>query len=559
MKILIKKLGAVTALLLLGFSLVLTAAEPSVSPPPKVVPAACPQQLAATSKRFPRLRRGLSITWGAVQTVHAFLEGQPRLWNHLANEPQKKKWVWRLYQDWLHPVVRFLSPIWLPRANTPTFPVFKRLWNNQNYEPTPGEWEMLDRHKARGVFEEKRAFMQRHPYWSKFRYVFGGTLEFARIATIVLALNFSNHILDGGSPTVHEYVNAPQYQLKKNQVRLLNETVPFPHTAIQIGDRVYSYGITHMSRSLMNEYLRHREIRRMVLAERARQGLPPPPEDPVAPGSSAQIKAWGAKTGEKALDALGLSSLPQSVQAVTLNLSEEEVNRLQRYLELQVGKQYANNTMVNDCTTMVVRALEENTRIRVSGLIDASPAQTAFYFAFQKTMGADWVGPMYQITVEEPSHPHLARNLYINILESKLFIDLVVFNQANRAYIELMYDREALQHHDPVTLQVLADFEVQYSQDVETDKQLVLWEEVTIPSLEKRALSGVDVEEGVAAVAASINDYFNDKLALADDLLAQPTLERLDILKYQVRKKILETKRIEFLGRLTRLQTPARG
>ncbi len=562
-----RHIGVFFALWLLGSSSFLTAADlPSGELAKVAAGGSCGQELnelATSAKYFPRTRRVFGIGWQSLQSIHGFLQAQPRLWNHVSQEPNWGKKPLRLYQDWFHPVIRFLSPLWLPRANTPTFSIFKKLWRNRDYTPTDEEWAILDRYSARKNFETKKAFMARHPYWTAIRKGFGRTLETARIATLILALNLMHQQIEGGTPNVDQYLSQPQYALAPNQVRILNDLVPFPHAAIQIGDRVYSYGQTHLSRSTVNEYLRNRQIRKLVEAERIRRGEPEPIDDHEIPrGSSATVRQFGGALGEAIIKTLGLDKLPQSLQAVTLNLTEAEVKKLQRYFEMQVGKQYPNATMVNDCATMGVRALQENTSLQISGpgdfiayrAIDASPSQLSLYFAARKSLGAKWVGPIYQITVEEESHPHLLRNSYINVLESKVFIDLVVFNQVNRLYIDAVYDSESLQFHDAVTKQVLADFRAEYVANVNADKQIRLWETLKIPLLHERSVSGQDVEASIRTLSASMNHYFDEKIAEADAFLELTTLERLDILKYEVIKRELELKRLELTLKLAQIQ-----
>ena len=150
-----------------------------------------------------------------------------------------------------------------------------------------------------------------------------------------------------------------------------------------------------------------------------------------------------------------MANLPRSVQVVTLKLTPEEKANLRRDLELSMGMRYTNETMVNDCGTMIVRALRRHTSINVPRYLDAFPNTIAMHFALRKALGDSQVGDFAQVAIDQADRPmqHLVRNLYINIMEAKVFLYLLPQNAYFREWLEIYHrDNPELQYYDPETL-----------------------------------------------------------------------------------------------------------
>jgi hypothetical protein len=151
----------------------------------------------------------------------------------------------------------FISPLPVSFVKLPTDGIFLKLWRSGDYEPTADEWAQLDRYKLRQIFVQKRSFMQRHPYWVRVQQAFVYGRRTLIAASLALALN---HGIHAGVPIDRAtYMNDARYQLGPTQIQLLNESVPFPHTAIRMGDKVYSYGYTHLNVRPVSQYLMNKE------------------------------------------------------------------------------------------------------------------------------------------------------------------------------------------------------------------------------------------------------------------------------------------------------------
>jgi len=349
---------------------------------------------------------------------------------------------------------RFLTSFALPRVNGPVDDIFHKQYRSGGvYEPTPKEWERLDEVQARDSFKQKRDFLRHHLNWARFRRWVGYTAYGLFIAAQASVANFALHNMMSEPVTTAEFLNEAQHRLRDYQVRIYNETVPFPHLAIEIGGTVYSYGQTHMTVKSSTEYLRVQEIQALLEKDNNSQ-----PE-----GSWNNTLNQSGKLFSPIANNVG----PRSVQMVTLNLTKEGHARLQRFFETSTAKRYRNSTFVMDCATMVKYALEDSTGVPIPPMIDASPSLMNNYLAALKTMqlknknGEPLVGKIQQVTSAEQGPPDqqniLLRNLFINNAEANLVIQLLPVTIPHRMYKELRYGEGGMQYWQPEVLQVMEE------------------------------------------------------------------------------------------------------
>lgn len=149
----------------------------------------------------------------------------------------------------------------------------------------------------------------------------------------------------------YETTMAVVHPLKDTQIEILNETAPFPHTAIRIGDMVYSHGVTTLTATPIDLYINSHRLK----------------QEGAVNGSS------GAKfLNDSLLKKFG--EMDRSIDSVVLNLDHTTVLKLRNELMTQVNKDYKNQTFVNSCATMLVRVLQEqNVEISLP-FLDASPS-----------------------------------------------------------------------------------------------------------------------------------------------------------------------------------------
>ena len=234
-----------------------------------------------------------------------------------------------------------LNPILiLPRIKTETELIFENQWSDSSYKPSEEEILTLKKHKAEEAYNKKSKFMSKHPYWTKFRQTLAGLATTFIILNSVAGINHSVHMHDGGVISYKTYTEHREYKLEKNQVRILNENVPFPHLAIQIGEKVYSYGQTHLTGRNTFEYFQAKKINEAQLAYIENNNIALPANNNKDTSSIASIKKGASDILAGAAETLGVSEWPRSVEAITLNLTEAEVSKLQRELELNMAKRY---------------------------------------------------------------------------------------------------------------------------------------------------------------------------------------------------------------------------
>lgn len=367
-----------------------------------------------------------------------------------AKEVGWKKKALRALQSFYNGPLRFLVPApILPRINTPTDTIFIKQSENPQMWLSPAEQQTLKKYDAEDAFEQRKEFLTSRPLWSRFR-------RWVRIAAVAMlttnsamAINYGLHLsAPGALVPANEFLAASEQRLGTKQVRIYNETVPFPHMAIEMGGVVYSYGQTHMRTTAVREYLLADDINRMM-RERF--------------GATNEPKTWV----EKGFALTGLSHLNRSVQMITLNLTQEQHDQLKRNLELATGKAYRNITFSMDCATMIVLALKGVDAVYIPEIIDASPSVVMMYLAALKSLGAlnadgqPLVGEIQQVSSEAVQNPdlHVLRNLYINAMEGQLFTVLLPYNAVPRVYLEARYGKDGFQYWNPEVRAVIESWQ----------------------------------------------------------------------------------------------------
>jgi len=423
----------------------------------------------------------------------------------------------------LYRLVQWASPVPLPDLKTPTGSIFKKQWQDPSYAPTTTEVEVLKKYKALETFEEKKDFMSQHPKWTTFRkWIQKGAKAFVTV-NLILALNQSLH-MSGGMVDVNTYLNDPGMRPQDSQVQLIVDVVPFPHMAIRNGDKIYSYGVSHMTVRPVTTYMRADEINK-IYAEQFKE------TDTRGP-----IKRIIGK----------LVDLPRSAQVITLNLTPQERHRLKRDLEMSTGMHYHNNTMVNDCATMVFRALRKDTSVSVSPLIDSFPSEIAMYFSMLKSAGSSQVGPIYQVAIGRSEAPvyHLIRNTYINMIEAKMMVAMIPYNEVSRIWMEVVYGSEGFQYRDPLVQVEINSWRDDVRSYMESKAQIQTFR----MKVARFAREGTQASR--AELAGVIQDYFQGQLLEARQIVSQPDTDFKDVILNQYRIELLEQERAQLLRTL---------
>lgn len=482
---------------------------------------------APSKSALDKVKFGFSKCRNAIQTLGQFVSPIESI-DHFTHESTKSAKVLRGLQDLAIFAEVFLTPLPRTLIGSPTKKIFYRLWKNPKYEPNEADLKILKKYKALEIFKRKKEFMLRWPRWVKFQRV---TVEFRRWALMVSLGLALNHQLQVGATTVvnrDQFLTSPAYALQPNQVQIINEVVPFPHTALRLGDKVYSYGFSHLAVRPVREYLINKSEADLYFLQQAQQE-----------GSSFySLVTPFAKTLENA---------PRSVQVITLNLSAEEYAALHRDLEMSTGNAYCNITFVNDCTTMALRSLDENAGVFSSRFFDASPSQTAFYFSAAESLGSSRVARIDQVAIDRTDAPamHIIRNFSINVMESKFFIDLFLWNQGHRLWVDLTKSKNELQYREADVQQEIDSWQKIVDAEIDADDQISVFDRL-IRNIEPITEDTPKTELIKNQVARIFESMIDESLSM----MKTPSASFKDIVQNRMKALALISRYKVFLDRL---------
>lgn len=295
---------------------------------------------------------------------------------------------------------------------------------------SPEDAEFLIEHNLVDAFERRGKFLVEHPKLRLLRLSeknLGQTAQWLSYSAALILLFSSDDEDTVTLPELGRELEQSERKIgpKPDEIQLLNTLSPLPHLAIRIGDQVYSYGIDQMKVWPVMEYLSL---------------------DPIA-------RRAAKKNSGKSSDSGNLFDIihPASIQATTIKLGANDVKKLQAYLEAQNNKIYLNKTGVNDCATMVIRALKQNTKLDdpFLRLIDSSPSQITMSLAALKAMGDNRITKIQTIlqTQTDRTDWHKLRNAWENKIESSFFLNPAIFaaNQISRYHLDQSYGIDQLQ------------------------------------------------------------------------------------------------------------------
>lgn len=353
------------------------------------------------------------------------------------------------------PLRYLLTFVPLPKKLDSIGRIFENQLKNPNYILSEQEVALLKSSNSYDAYLTNQRFQNNSKNWQALRRFAGRAFVTAFAAHLVVVANWSMHLTKPESVRpIDHFLDRQEYRLQSNQVRIYNESVPFPHMAIEIDGKVYSYGQTHLEVKTAREYLLIEKIRAKAI-EKA--GVQRPAED-------------GSVNIGKVFQLTGLDQLPRSVQMVTLNLNSLQKDQLKRRLEMSTFSRYQNHTFAMDCATMVAKALSDSTDIPIPFFehmpvpIDASPSVMMMYFGLLKSMGIknsdgnQLVGDVGQVAIDRPNEirMHQLRNLYINSMESRLFLTFFHWNVGIRGYVNVRYGVDQFQFLEPEVRQSLS-------------------------------------------------------------------------------------------------------
>lgn len=348
-----------------------------------------------------------------------------------------------------------------------------------------------------------------------------GTKKAYQATVVTATLLFSLHTMGNVAETVQSkpvYIESSRtvdsaIPLRDDQIQILNETTPFPHMAIRIGNMVYSHGMEALTQMPVDLYLRVQLLQQL----------------PKDAGTSAKIMSAAGKQ--------------RVVDSVVLNLDKETVLRIRDQLLSETNKDYKNKTFVNSCSSMVVRVLKEE-GIDVSvPFLDASPSMVLSQLALQNMQGAlnkegkPLVDGVYDLHYSKNESRHVARDFLVREIEGgvQLQIYSLPFRAMDRVQMNLQNPNLNDFYKDNPELQkALNNIRAQAKDDLD------MIQEYDMYSIEKDAL----VQKGASAQEIS---ELGKKYGPAFDQYIQQYREELKNTSLSYSDYYLTQYKIEFL------------
>lgn len=308
---------------------------------------------------------------------------------HFYREPGLSAQMMQLARDLMTPALRFMLPWGGFFIKTPTSKIFSKLRNGQALDVH--DQMLIARYKIESEVSQKQAFVRKYPSATLAVSVLQRALEGIKLVIVAAAMHFSFELLanEDAVQSTQSFVNAGT---ARGRIQLLIESTPFPHTALNINGRVYSFGVERLEVFSLAEYM---------TTHRARQSAEP-------------------------------GFLQRGVTVVDIHFEPERVAKIVSQLESQSFKRYVNKTCTHDCSTMAMKALGFENR-----LFDASPSFSAMFLGLQKRLGDPTVGKI-SLVVDDPDYKYslVARNTYIGMMDAMLIYRGFLYFQGERAAVE---------------------------------------------------------------------------------------------------------------------------
>lgn len=464
---------------------------------------------------FEKLDEGYRVRWGADRDP-----GAPVGMNELLSRrygAASRTFARGIYNG---PIRFFLGGL-PPKLRSEAGQILNRVWWDPEVRLTEAENQVIDRAGLREMLERQRAFGREHPAWRKAK---GVTWSARQLGALFVGIMFLL-TLDQERESFGNMMTTEEYSLlaetDKPIVHLLIETVPFPHLALRIGSRVFSYGVSDFSATSVARYFSH---------------LP-------TQGTGDERKDGALQRAiEAATRVFGIED--RTTRFVELNLSRQEADALRRDLEMQTGKTYQNYTGLNDCSSMIFRALAKQTSFHVPPVVDAFPNAAGTWLFAERHLGSERIGKVGLVVhSKDQIAKKMVRNSWISLQEARLLISSLAVNLPARISFEAKNTEETIQWWTPENLE-----------DIEK------WKETAVRRIQGEAASlGFQTEQAarIAAIPASsererqkadflrrTENFFFDRRKEALEVLARPESEFFDLISAQGK-----------LDELNRLQT----
>ncbi|MBL7664470.1 MAG: hypothetical protein JNM93_05010 [Bacteriovoracaceae bacterium] len=325
--------------------------------------------------------------------------------------------------------------------------IFVKQYYNPNYRPNESEITLITSKNLQQVFETRKEYFKKHPVWHRIK-------QTNNIVAALLVLTSTGMGITYALTLDENHISYEEFKKIDTQdtVQIIIDESPFPHLALKFDDVVYSYGVSEMHSHTVYEYLGVREIHDLLKKR----------------GYIKETENKSTKVAEKL-------ALPHSAVVIELNLTEEEKNQLHRYIELQRGKNYNNITGINDCATMIAKALREHTSIQIPYFLDESPNLIGVYLTVQYKLGNKGVNKVYQLATEDAENKnfHTIRNTVVAMIEAKFILRNITPILGYKIWVDETTPKEEMQWWSESKLAEIKSWNKQAREELYNDRLYV--------------------------------------------------------------------------------------
>lgn len=270
----------------------------------------------------------------------------------------------------------------------------------------------------------------------------------------LLAATYAAYILsdDSHMPSTQEYLENKELGPEEDEIQLLVETYPLPHTAIRIGKSVYSYGVSHVMQCSPEEYLTQYEQQKIIetILELKKHKDELSPEeikilDERFPGwDKVEVPVaddFSGKTMEWMTHVTGVKDWARAVDVITIKVGKEKARSAQRFFEDHVASRYENRTWVTDCNTHSLEPIGG-----ANWLYDPSPSLSVGVLnarsALLSRLGISEDLPVTRsftvMSAQVKNKKTTAlRNAYMRYAESANYLSFAIFNAPKRRSLDV--------------------------------------------------------------------------------------------------------------------------
>lgn len=419
--------------------------------------------------------------WGCWQTYAKLASSYATHGMHFLNEEGPLLKTLRFFEDVANPVLRSAFPGLLNRLDGPTRGIFRKLSRDPAYELTPDEAAILKKYNNYLLYNRLKTLARRFPQSTWLLRTAGDVSDsIAKAIWLITITHLAQQLGDDDKFLgLEEFADGKQKVTADDEIQLLNETFPIPHMAIRIDDRVYSYGQTHLQVTSLAEYL---------LADSLPAALDLQKGEWAELAEEKNEESSSSRLSETIQDAV--KGVSRNIQVVTLKVGKQKKDEVRRYLELNAWKQYHNETFVNDCSTMSLRAIGQESK-----WIDPSPSSVMMCFSILKTFGDSQVSDVFLIKDSKaPSrNPSdlkyysdnmetvgmLARNTIVNFWDAAIHVSSLPVSIPMRVSIDQNFTSDDFQHHGETAKHIIASWRDEAEKALQDEPSISMHTKIT--------------------------------------------------------------------------------